>query len=269
MLHWFPSLIRFVAGTGASILLIWRVFVIWSRDKRILYFPAARLFLDLAGWAWVIVYDVQIAPKFLDDPATMPAEYSYMAITLLSIDIFNTWYCTGLICYRLWSVMRQKRATADVLNDLEADITAGGAYRRIIRVLVQSGMLFSVTEVTFLVCAATGSQMNTAPLKRNRKGNPQQAPSGESASSSMPVFRKLVKDESTTNEVETQGIPQSTVCEESMQQTVSYLAAFGGQSNQQSTTNGVDIEQAASCLAPYAEQSKNPSNSTIADNNTA
>ncbi|KAG8978311.1 hypothetical protein FRB94_013442 [Tulasnella sp. JGI-2019a] len=226
------------------------------------------MFLTIAGWVWVIIYDVRLAPKVLDNPALL-ADYNYMSVALLSLDIINTWYCTGLICYRLYSILRQKRTTADALNDLEGDITAEGSYRKIIRVLVQSGMLFSVTELAFLFCAATGSQMNTPPPKRNMNGNLQQPPNEESGSSSMPVFCKLVKEESTTDQVGTQSISKSTACEDSMQQTISYLAAFGGQSNQQSVTNGVDIEQAASYLVPYIEQPKNPSNSRVADHNTA
>ncbi|KAG8991320.1 hypothetical protein FRB94_012601 [Tulasnella sp. JGI-2019a] len=182
------------------------------------------------------------------------------------MNITNTWYCTGLICYRLLTMLRQKQATADALNDLEADITAGGAYQRIIRVLIRSGMLFSVTEIAFLICAAAGNQMNTAPLRRNINGNLQQSQSGDSGSYSMPVFRKWVNEESTTG---TKGVSQPTAYKDSMEQATSYLAAYGGQLNRQSSTGEGDIERGSSYLAPYGEQSQNPSSSMVTDCSTA
>ncbi|KAG8991319.1 hypothetical protein FRB94_012600 [Tulasnella sp. JGI-2019a] len=262
------------------------------RDKRILYLPIVLLFFTTVACALVVVYNLQWAPKFLEDPAIL-ARYGYVTVTLLAMDIINTWYCTGLICYRIYSMLRQKRDTANALNDMEADITVGGSYRRIIRVLVQSGMLFSVTELAVLICIATKNrdgtyimthmisritgittvlmviQMNIPPPRNNLNGHLQQSPDDESGSSNIPVFRKLVYDESTMDQVDTPDISQSTACEGSMQQTISYLATYGGQLNQQSSTNEDSIESATSYLAPYGEQLQNPSSSPVAGNNMA
>ncbi|KAG8980627.1 hypothetical protein FRB93_009164 [Tulasnella sp. JGI-2019a] len=278
------SLFRGVTCIGANALLIWRAFVIWSRDKRTLYFPVVLLFFTTIACALVVVYNIQWAPRFLEDPAVL-ARYGYITVTLLAMDIINTWYCTGLICYRLCSLMRQKRATADALNDLQGDVTAEGLYRRIIQVLIQSGMLLSTMELAVLVCIASSNrdgtcimthmfssitgittvlmiiQMNILPLRNNMNNSLQRSASG---SFTMPVFRKLVNYESTTNQVGAQGISQSTAYEDSMQQTISYLAAYGLQSNEQSSTNEDNIERATSYLAPYTEQSQNLSSSTVA-----
>ncbi|KAG8991413.1 hypothetical protein FRB94_012530 [Tulasnella sp. JGI-2019a] len=125
---------------------------------------------------------------------------------------------------------------------------AGSPYRRIIRVLVQSGMLYSLGEAAFLICLVTGSRngryiMNylisrimgiaTALMiiqlkPRPSRSNLQQSTNRDSGGFSMPVFRNLVKDDSMTDGVGTKGIGTD---EDSIEQTIPYLAPYGGQSH--------------------------------------
>ncbi|KAG8980625.1 hypothetical protein FRB93_009162 [Tulasnella sp. JGI-2019a] len=236
-----------------------------------------------------IAYDIWLAPKFLEDRAVL-AQYSYMTVTLLAIDILNTWYCTGLICYRLCSMMRQKRATASVLDDVEADATAGGSYRRIIWVLIQSGMLYSITEAVLLICVLTKSrsgiyimnylisrttgissvliiiQLNILPPRSNTSENSQQSPTGNSGSYSMPVFRKWVKDESTTDDMGIKGISQSSTYEVETVPMTSYLVPNEERSHEQSRGS---VEHPTSYLAPHGEPSHSSSSSTVAGSTTA
>ncbi|KAG8991410.1 hypothetical protein FRB94_012527, partial [Tulasnella sp. JGI-2019a] len=111
-------------------------------------------------------------------------------------------------------------------------------------------------------------QLNTAPPRGNVRGNLQQPQSGESESFSMPVFRNLGKDQSTTYEVDTKGISQSSTLEDSIDQTTSYVVPYGGQSHKQSSPYEDSIEHAPSHLTPYGGQSHNSSSSTVAGYNT-
>ncbi|KAG9039736.1 hypothetical protein FRB95_007163 [Tulasnella sp. JGI-2019a] len=73
------------------------------------------------------------------------------------MNITMTWYLTGFIVCRLWSSERRARAAEDY------EISSrSGLYNRIIKVLIQSGMLHSVTEAIFLLCIIVGSDNGIA-----------------------------------------------------------------------------------------------------------
>ncbi|KAG9026930.1 hypothetical protein FRB95_008323 [Tulasnella sp. JGI-2019a] len=209
------SILRCLTGLGADVLMIWRLFVIWSRDIRVIYLPIS--FVSLAGVCCVTVflYDFRFAPRWSQHPAWLE-QYHYVSVAMLTLDILNSWYCTGLICYQLISMLRQKKAAANAHHELVSDMTTGSPYRRIIWVLIQSGMLYSLSQAAFLICMLTNSaygeyianylisrvigiatvliilQLNTAPLRSN---NASQAASAASGSFSMPVFRKFNKED--------------------------------------------------------------------------
>ncbi|KAG8984728.1 hypothetical protein FRB94_005069 [Tulasnella sp. JGI-2019a] len=230
--------------------MFWRVFVIMSRDKRVLYLPTILSFFAFIGCTLIFVFDVWFAPRFAGDENIL-TEYGYLTVVALDIDIINTWYCTGLICYRLCSVLRQKPASAGAFDDAEADTMAGNPYQRIIRVLIQSGMLYSLGEAAFLICVAAGNRdgryiMNylisrimgiaTALLIIQLKSRPlgsnlQQPTNGDPSSFSMPVFRNWVKDELTTDGACTKDLSAD---EYNIEQTIPYLAPYEGQSHKPS-----------------------------------
>ncbi|KAG8980624.1 hypothetical protein FRB93_009161 [Tulasnella sp. JGI-2019a] len=281
------SLFRCSAGFGAAILLFWRVFVIWSRDRRVIYLPTLFFILGLIGCPTIFVYDIWKGPNFSRDAGAL-RQYNGITVTLFVTDILNTWYCTGLICYRLCSVMRQKRAAADAYDDMGADFMAGSPHRKIVRVLIQSGMLFSVAEAAYLVCVLTGSrngryildymttrivgigtvliiiQLNPSPPPSS---NLHQSPSGDSGSYSMPVFRRWVNEELTTEGVDTKGVSQSSTYDGGIEHMISSLAPYAEGSHKQSSAREDTVKHAISYSAPYEEQSHVPSSSTIATHN--
>lgn len=99
------------------------------------------------------------ASKFSSDHAFL-AGYNYLSAAVLAIDIIMTWYFTLMICYRLWTVERRNRAAADATLSEPRGLSSNdqtSPYAKIIRVLIQSGMLYSVTEIIFLICVLTDS----------------------------------------------------------------------------------------------------------------
>ncbi|KAG9000954.1 hypothetical protein FRB94_005070 [Tulasnella sp. JGI-2019a] len=212
-----------------------------------------------------------MSPSFSKDLAII-AQYNYITFAVLAVDIINTWYCTGSICYRLYSILQQKRATANAYSDVEADIRAGSPYQKIIRVFIQSGMPFSILEAACVVCVLTGSksgryivdhmstrivgigtaliiiQLNSSPPPSS---NPQESPSGDY---SMPIFRRRLKEDPTTDGVDTKGVPQSSTYDGGIEHPTPPLTAYAGQPLKKSSTYEDGVKHAISYSAPCEGQ---------------
>ncbi|KAG8988025.1 hypothetical protein FRB93_004308 [Tulasnella sp. JGI-2019a] len=97
----------------------------------------------------ILVFDIMFVTRF-DDPIFF-GNYNTLVVVLLSNIIVETWYSTGLICYRLWSVDRQKRnITVAFHEELSTGSDPTSRYERIMRILIQSGMLHSLELVAFI-----------------------------------------------------------------------------------------------------------------------
>ncbi|KAG8988028.1 hypothetical protein FRB95_005263 [Tulasnella sp. JGI-2019a] len=137
------------ASIASDLLMMWRVFIIWSRNKRVLYLPIVLILFEMLGCMMILVFNIMFVTHF-EDPV-FAAHYNTLVVVLLSNIIAETWYSTGLICYRLWSVDRQKRRVATAFHEeLSAGSALIGRYGRIMRILVQSGMLHSLELVAFI-----------------------------------------------------------------------------------------------------------------------
>ncbi|KAG9014438.1 hypothetical protein FRB93_013563 [Tulasnella sp. JGI-2019a] len=125
--------------------MMWRCYVIWSRNLRVLIFPVILMAICVAGCGVIIYYDIAAQTR-LAEPNFQSQLYA-MTITVFFTTIAMTWYTTGFICYRLWSSERQTRA----IEDHEVNLRSG-PYGKIIKALVQSRMLYSLTEAFFCAC---------------------------------------------------------------------------------------------------------------------
>ncbi|KAG8993447.1 hypothetical protein FRB94_010756 [Tulasnella sp. JGI-2019a] len=141
--------------------MIWRLFVIWSRNKRVIYLPLVLLAISTIGCALLVLFDILESARF-KDPEFIGYE-SILTVGALGADIILTWYITGLICYRLWSMEQQKRQVA--MGTGLDDLNSGGnhvpsRYGKVTTTLIQSGMLLSVTEVALVACTLAKNATN-------------------------------------------------------------------------------------------------------------
>ncbi|KAG8988635.1 hypothetical protein FRB94_000523 [Tulasnella sp. JGI-2019a] len=186
--------------------MLWRLFIIWSRDKRVIYFPIVVLSIGAVNCGLIITYDALATNRF-QNPSFV-ATYNGLAASALAIDMLLTWYLTGLICYRLWSVERQKRVIGLETRSTESD-RPKSRYGKIMVALIQSGMFYSLTEASLFCCILAGNhdgqdvinsmntrtigittvliilQLNTGAVGNNNQHVLRTAPSAFS----MPVFR--------------------------------------------------------------------------------
>ncbi|KAG9026928.1 hypothetical protein FRB95_008321 [Tulasnella sp. JGI-2019a] len=146
-----------IAGYCADLLMCYRTYIIWSRDKRVLYLPILMFPIGAIGCIALVIFDA-LANKSGAD-AGFPLQYYAVSVSLFSLTITMTWYFTGLICYRLFSVQWQNRAVneGNVVGSA-GTLSAGTSerlYRHIFRVMIQSGLLYSLTQLSFLICFIT------------------------------------------------------------------------------------------------------------------
>ncbi|KAG8887902.1 hypothetical protein FRB98_008797 [Tulasnella sp. 332] len=228
-----------LGDTVCTIVVAYRGFSWYPEGKKVYFI---RFYARLIDHGWFAVSssfdnrDAVDAPKFSADHAFL-ARYNDLSAAVLVIDIAMTWYFTLMICYRLWTVERQNRAAADTAHFEPGENPSDSPtspYAKIIRVFIQSGMLYSIAEIIFLICMLTGSvngkyimnylisrvmgistvlillQLNARTTSRGISGG--RLPTGASESFSMPVFRVSANMEQTDNiedpEIGTKGVSQ-------------------------------------------------------------
>ncbi|KAG8850140.1 hypothetical protein FRB96_000515 [Tulasnella sp. 330] len=119
---------------------------------RIIYFPCLVLSCSTIGCLGIIVYDAIGA-------RTNPAYYVQLfdlTIIVFSLNIVTTWYLTGALVYRLWYATRETR----YIDEFEVR-SERAPYAKVIRVIIESGIVYSFTEGAILACVATKTQMKT------------------------------------------------------------------------------------------------------------
>ncbi|KAG8854703.1 hypothetical protein FRB96_007388 [Tulasnella sp. 330] len=141
------------AGFTVNVIMTWRLFVIWSRERRVIYFP---ILLQCSGVAAsiIIICDDIIDIKQLVRSSNFLTRYHENHLELLAINIVITWYCTGLICYRLWSMQQQKRAIAAEAYNFGSEFESRNPYAGVMWALIHNGMLYGLSQAAHLVCSA-------------------------------------------------------------------------------------------------------------------
>ncbi|KAG8984726.1 hypothetical protein FRB94_005071 [Tulasnella sp. JGI-2019a] len=152
-----------------DILMTWRLYIVWSRDRRIIYFPLLLLCFGGVGALTIVVDDLLTSTHYTD--ATFDAQVFGMDVALFGGTFVLTWYLTGMICFRLCSMDRQKRRVAQSSEDdggiggLNSQGQWTGQYGRVMRVLIQSGMLYTLTEVACLITFVMKNQTGQALIQ--------------------------------------------------------------------------------------------------------
>ncbi|KAG9006426.1 hypothetical protein FRB94_000664 [Tulasnella sp. JGI-2019a] len=129
-------------------LFCWRLYVIWSRNIRIILLPACLLVANVTGFTAIVVTD------FLS--AARPNDLRYITLNLslfiwvLAVSLAYTVYITVFIAGRLWWV---GNATNNSLT-LTPEEEKRNRYQGAINALVQSGVIYSVTMVVSIISVA-------------------------------------------------------------------------------------------------------------------
>ncbi|KAG8994446.1 hypothetical protein FRB94_013135 [Tulasnella sp. JGI-2019a] len=137
-----------IAAYFGDLLMAWRLYIIWTRDKRVLYLPSVLFVLGAVGVVMVIVFDALERNSI--NKGGFHVQYRVVSIVSFAITLALSWYSTVLICFRLWSAQRKTMA----LREGENNPTR---YYEIIWVLIQSGMLYSITLGMWLVAYIIGN----------------------------------------------------------------------------------------------------------------
>ncbi|KAG8864519.1 hypothetical protein FRB96_005022 [Tulasnella sp. 330] len=116
-----------------------------ARKKHVVILPIILEVIGIASCGVIVYYDVAAGTR-LQEPGFASQIYAITVVVFI-INITTTFYLTGFICYRLYSSERRTRSVDDY--DVHA---RGSPYWKIIKVLIQSGALYSMTEATFLIC---------------------------------------------------------------------------------------------------------------------
>lgn len=110
------------------------------KSKRVLLLPILLATLGAAGIVSVFTFD-GIGIK--GGSGNFSKVYEALSVAVFVISLVATWYSTILICFKLVSVDRQRRHLQE---------GSASRYGRIVRVLIQSGTLYSLTLGAWLIC---------------------------------------------------------------------------------------------------------------------
>jgi len=127
-------------------LLAWRAFVVWARDMRILIFPIFTLVGAFISGFIVVVYDFLAAKN-----GVLPSyvnKLAYGAYVFYGMNFVVTWYATIAIAIRLYYVGKQT---------VQFDDRKSNPYRKIILVVVESGLILTVSIFIFSVFYVLGN----------------------------------------------------------------------------------------------------------------
>ncbi|KAG9001946.1 hypothetical protein FRB93_011918 [Tulasnella sp. JGI-2019a] len=153
VLRGFQSGIGFITYLMSDALFCWRLFVIWSRNIRIILLPACLLVLTVIGFIIILVTD------FLS--AAQPHNLRYITLSMSFlvwvpiVVLTYTAYMTIFIAGRLWWV----GSAVNRLSTLEEK--KGHGYQGAINAIIQSGAIYFIATALTIAAAAT---LNTLML---------------------------------------------------------------------------------------------------------
>lgn len=130
-------------------LVAWRLYIVWSRNKRILIVPVIALCAGATGGTAIVVVDILTCIHGYTQQ--LSNIYDALTIALFAADIVVNWFCTIMIIGRLWWVTRRLGGTVDPGR------AGWKRYGRIIRALVESGFIYSFVMGAFMVSIAVQS----------------------------------------------------------------------------------------------------------------
>ncbi|KAG9023220.1 hypothetical protein FRB95_013404 [Tulasnella sp. JGI-2019a] len=139
-------------------LFCWRLYVIWSRNVRIILIPACLLVVNVIGFSFIVVIDFLLAAR--------PHDQRYISlhvslyIWVSAVTLAHTAYITICITGRLWWV-------GNATNKLYGK--RRNRYQGAINAIAQNGVIYVVSMVLSII---TGAIVNSVMVVVVRRINP-------------------------------------------------------------------------------------------------
>lgn len=124
--------------------LVWRLWIVWLRDYRIMVIPVIA-WLGLLGCGLAVLI-LDVIQTLAGKNASWETRYQSTAAALIYISMGLNWLVTGLIVGRLWWADRKLKATYR-----SADSAPRTSYTKIMVALIESGAFYSIYLVAYLI----------------------------------------------------------------------------------------------------------------------
>jgi len=140
----------------AQSILIYRCWIVWGCNIYVVILPSFLAFTFLVIWI-----AGSAAPVFIvQDQPVFPDWSSILVVTSLALSMTVNALVTGLIVFRIFKVFREVKTTAD---DQIVGVTGGSTLRRVMFILLESGMaLFSIQLARLVVTIMITDAANDA-----------------------------------------------------------------------------------------------------------
>ncbi|KAG9008759.1 hypothetical protein FRB94_012983 [Tulasnella sp. JGI-2019a] len=157
VLRGFQNGLTFTACIISDSLFCWRLYVIWSRNVRIILIPAFLLVLNTIGCTLIVIADFHLAYQPKDE--RYQTAYVRLWMVVLGIVIAYTAYTTLFIVGRLWSV------GGAVNKFVPSQEVKGNRYRAVMNALIQSGGIYLTAMVLYMCALGSESVILVAAVR--------------------------------------------------------------------------------------------------------
>ncbi|KAG9023669.1 hypothetical protein FRB95_012644 [Tulasnella sp. JGI-2019a] len=125
-----------ISGAIADVLMCWRLYIIWSRNLRILIFPVLLLCIE------VVLSVLLCALSFVGYRSTGKYHKTYLVMSIIAgaCTLIMNMTCTALIVGKLWSARHKSLA-----------IERRSLYKAVSITLIESGTLYTGTLLAWII----------------------------------------------------------------------------------------------------------------------
>ncbi|KAG9009884.1 hypothetical protein FRB94_011330 [Tulasnella sp. JGI-2019a] len=157
VLRGFQDGLTFTACIASDSLFCWRLYVIWSRNIRIILLPVFMMVLYTIDCTLIVIADFYMVHQ-PNDPK-FGAIYAWLWMVTLGIAILNTVYVTCFIVGRLWCVGSATNKFASP-QDVKKN-----HYQGAINALIQSGATHSTAMIVYVIALSSKSIVFQAAVR--------------------------------------------------------------------------------------------------------
>ena len=136
-LHTLGDVTLFLSIWIADCTMSWRMWIIWSKEWKVLIFPAVALTTGLVGAGFIITYD---CIGIVDHAAS----YETWSETMIAVTAILNVYLTSMTCGKLWWVSRKVRKICPASQ-------TSGRYTAFIGAVVEAGAVYTTSAVIFTI----------------------------------------------------------------------------------------------------------------------